>query len=78
MQRVETERLREATGLAMEAGLIVNAGHGINYENIAAIRTIPGLAELNIGHSIVARAMVVGMERAVSEMVAAMRGDSVR
>ncbi len=72
MREAETERLRVATGHALSLGLIVNAGHGINYENIAAIRTIPGLTELNIGHSIVARSTVVGMERATAEMVRAM------
>ncbi len=75
MQVAETERLRAATSLAHSLGLIVNAGHGINYENIAAIRTISGLTELNIGHSIVARSTVVGMERATAEMLAAMSGE---
>ena len=73
MREAETERLRAATDYALSAGLIVNAGHGINYGNIAAIRTITGLTELNIGHSIVARSTVVGMERATAEMLAAMR-----
>ncbi len=74
MLDAEVGRLRAATNLAREAGLIVNAGHGINYSNIARIRTIPGLTELNIGHSIVARSTVVGMERATAEMLAAMVG----
>jgi pyridoxine 5-phosphate synthase len=50
----------------------VNAGHGINYKNIALIHQIPGLTELNIGHAIVSRAMWVGLETAVKEMLAAM------
>jgi pyridoxine 5-phosphate synthase len=49
----------------------VNAGHGINYKNITLINQIPCLAELNIGHSIVSRAMWVGLETAVKEMLAA-------
>ncbi len=54
-------------------GVQVNAGHGINYTNIALIRTVPHLAELNIGHSIVARAVFSGLDAAVREMLAAMK-----
>jgi len=50
----------------------VNAGHGINYTNIALVHTIPHLTELNIGHSIISRAMSIGLESAVKEMLAAM------
>ena len=50
----------------------VNAGHGINYRNMALIHKIPHLVDLNIGHSIVARAIVVGFETAVREMLALM------
>jgi pyridoxine 5-phosphate synthase len=50
----------------------VNAGHGINYKNIALINQIPCLTELNIGHAIIARAVWVGLEAAVKEMLAAM------
>jgi pyridoxine 5-phosphate synthase len=50
----------------------VNAGHGINYKNIALIHQISDLSELNIGHAIVSRAMWVGLETAVKEMLAAM------
>ena len=46
----------------------VNAGHGINYVNVAEIRTLPGVHELNIGHSIIARALSTGIEEAVREM----------
>ena len=53
--------------------LQVNAGHGINYRNIALIHKIPHLTELNIGHSIVARAIFVGFETAVREMLALMQ-----
>lgn len=62
------ERLRVGAALAHELGLVVNAGHGINYVNIAEIRTIPHLHELNIGHSIVSRALFTGIEEAVREM----------
>ena len=51
----------------------VNAGHGINYENIRDILKIPHLAELNIGHSIISRASLVGLDAAVREMIALMR-----
>ena len=51
----------------------MNAGHGINYRNIALIHSIPHLSELNIGHSIVSRAMYVGFEAAVRDMLALMR-----
>ena len=71
-QKGELRRLRSAAEFAYGFGLQVNAGHGINYTNIAVVRTIPRLAELNIGHSIVARALFVGLERAVAEMLAAM------
>ena len=68
----ELERLREAALRAANLKLQVNAGHGINYRNIALIHKIPHLTELNIGHSIVARSVFVGFETAVREMLAAM------
>jgi pyridoxine 5-phosphate synthase len=67
------ERLREAAIRAQNFNLQVNAGHGINYRNIALIHKIPHLVELNIGHSIVARAILVGFETAVREMLALMK-----
>jgi pyridoxine 5-phosphate synthase len=54
--------------LAHKLGLVVNAGHGINYDNIGAILTLPYLHELNIGHSIVSRALFTGVRSAVAEM----------
>jgi pyridoxine 5-phosphate synthase len=57
---------------AANFNLQVNAGHGINYRNIALIHKIPHLTELNIGHSIVARSVFVGFDGAVNEMLAAM------
>jgi pyridoxine 5-phosphate synthase len=68
----ELERLRAAANGAAELKLQVNAGHGINYRNIALIHKIPHLVELNIGHSIVARAVLIGFETAVREMLALM------
>mgnify|MGYP000564592175 CR=1 FL=1 len=67
----EVLRLRTAAEHAHRFGIQVNAGHGINYRNIAQIRAIPHLAELNIGHSIISRAVFVGLERATAEMLAA-------
>lgn len=71
-QLSELARLRDATIFAHSLGLQVNAGHGINYSNIALIRGLPHIEELNIGHSIVARALFVGLEHAVRDMLAAM------
>ena len=65
---VEFERLRAAAELAHRHGITVNAGHGINYANIAKIRTLPYLNELNIGHSILSRALTTGISEAVSTM----------
>lgn len=64
----ELQKLQEAAVRANGLDLIVNAGHGINYVNIAAVRGIPMLHELNIGHSILARAVLTGIEEAVAEM----------
>lgn len=72
----ELDRLREAALRAGNSNLQVNAGHGINYHNIALIHKIPHLTELNIGHSIVARSVFVGFETAVREMLAAMENYS--
>lgn len=68
----EFQRLRIGAVRAHELGLTVNAGHGINYVNIAEVRTLPHLHELNIGHSIVSRALFTGVEEAVREMKARM------
>ncbi len=59
---------------AIAAGLRVNAGHGLTYWNVYPIACIPGMEELNIGHTIISRAALVGLERAVREMKQAMRG----
>ncbi len=55
-----------------ELGLQVNAGHGLNYHNVGPVAALPGVVELNIGHAIVARALVDGMHRAVATMKALM------
>jgi len=73
VEEQELNRLRAAATRASDLGLQVNAGHGINYRNISLIHQIPHLTELNIGHSIVARAIWVGLEPAVSEMLALMQ-----
>ncbi|MEO7598146.1 MAG: pyridoxine 5'-phosphate synthase, partial [Opitutus sp.] len=64
----EFQRLRLGAVQGHNLGLIVNAGHGINYVNISEVRTLPHLHELNIGHSIVSRALFTGVEEAVREM----------
>ncbi|MBM3863187.1 MAG: pyridoxine 5'-phosphate synthase [Verrucomicrobia bacterium] len=71
----ELTRLAEAANAGHAAGLQVNAGHGINYTNIHGILQVPHLAELNIGHSIVARALGCGMTDAVREMKRLMTAD---
>ncbi len=65
----ELERLVNAAEYAGSLGLTVNAGHGLDYENVTAIKTLPSLNELNIGHSIIARALFVGISEAVAEML---------
>ena len=64
------EDLENAAKFANDSGLIVNAGHGLNYQNTKKILTIPNLYELNIGHSIISRAVLVGLEKAVKDMKA--------
>lgn len=69
----ELDALRQAAEFARERGLHVHMGHGLNYENVSCIATIPGVEELNIGHSIVARSLLVGMQQAVRDMKDAIR-----
>ena len=64
----ELAALTRAGALAVAAGLALHAGHGLNYQNVGPVAKIAAMAELNIGHSIVARAVFTGMERAVKEM----------
>jgi pyridoxine 5-phosphate synthase len=69
----ELERIRDAAAYASGIGLKVNAGHGLHYHNVHAIAAIPQIAELNIGHAIVAHALFVGFAAAVREMKALMQ-----
>lgn len=64
----EFQKLKNATQFAQSLGLKVNAGHGLNYKNVHRMHEIPNLIELNIGHSIISRAIYVGLEAAVEEM----------
>jgi len=64
----ELSRIADAIAYGTQLGLQVNAGHGLNYQNVHEIASIPGVRELNIGHAIVAHALFVGWERAVREM----------
>mgnify|MGYP000721654261 CR=1 FL=1 len=66
----EFEKIRAGIEYALKQGLIVNAGHGLHYHNTAAVAAIPGINELNIGHSIIAHAVFVGLKEAVKEMKA--------
>ncbi len=70
----ELERIVDAAAMGAECGLQVYAGHGLTVENVRRIAEIPVIRELNIGHAIVSRAVIVGMEAAVKEMLAAMAG----
>ena len=70
----ELAALETGTEIAIAAGLRVNAGHGLTYWNVYPVANIPGMEELNIGHTIVSRAVLVGMERAVREMKLAIKG----
>jgi pyridoxine 5-phosphate synthase len=69
----ELAKIEEAIRAANKLGLQVNAGHGLNYVNISAVVALGGIREFNIGHSIISRAVLVGMERAVREMVALLK-----
>ncbi|MEK6528391.1 MAG: pyridoxine 5'-phosphate synthase [Nitrospirota bacterium] len=67
-QKDELARVKKAVKLALGLGLVVNAGHGLNYSNVKKIASIEGLRGLYIGHSIISRAVFAGMEKAVREM----------
>jgi pyridoxine 5-phosphate synthase len=72
-RRRELNRILDATKSAAKLGLKVAAGHGLNYQNVLPVAAIAEIEELNIGHAIVAHAVLVGMERAVREMKALLR-----
>ncbi|ERN41561.1 pyridoxine 5'-phosphate synthase [Rubidibacter lacunae KORDI 51-2] len=67
--------LAAASERAIAGGLRVNAGHGLTYWNVLPVAELPGMEELNIGHSIISRAVLVGLDRAIREMKLAMRGE---
>lgn len=67
--QLELEKIDTAIKLARKVGLGVNAGHGLNYFNIKPVASLGGIEEYNIGHSIIARALLVGLDRAVKDMV---------
>lgn len=67
-EQLEVEALSQAAKLAYKLGMGVNAGHGLNYRNVKRLTHIQEIVEYNIGHSIIARAVLVGLERAVREM----------
>lgn len=74
VQAAELAKIAEAVKTGRKLGLAVHAGHGLNYVNIRPVVALGGIEEFNIGHSIVSRAVLVGMDRAVREMVALVRG----
>jgi pyridoxine 5-phosphate synthase len=69
----ELDKIKRSVEYAISLGLEVNAGHGLNYVNVKDIAVIKGINELNIGHSIIARAVIVGMRQAVEEMIGLIR-----
>ena len=72
-QLAELDKVRISVKEALSLGLRVNAGHGLNYKNVVPIARIQGIEELNIGHSIIGRAVLVGLEQAVREMIELIR-----
>ncbi len=64
----ELKRLQQAGDLALKSGLRLNAGHGLDYKNVVPVSMMEGIEDLNIGHSIIARAVLVGLYQAVKEM----------
>ena len=74
-RKKELAVLAKGCELALSAGLRVNAGHGLTYWNVYPVASLAGMEELNIGHTIISRAALVGLERAVREMKQAIRGE---
>ena len=75
LQRAESEveRIKRASQYAKNLGLIIAAGHGLTYRNVAALAAIPEITEFNIGHNIISRSVFVGLNQAVKEMIEAIR-----
>jgi pyridoxine 5-phosphate synthase len=67
-QQSELQRIRDAVSYGQQAGLIVHAGHGLNYDNVGPVAALVGIRELNIGHAIIARAVFEGLDAAVRKM----------
>ncbi|MGA9116852.1 MAG: pyridoxine 5'-phosphate synthase [Bacteroidota bacterium] len=76
-EAIQLETIRGAAAMAARLGLGVNAGHGLNYRNILPLREIEEIQEVSIGHAILARAIMVGIDRAVREMVSLLRPGSL-
>lgn len=75
-QAAELVKLEQAVAAGRKLGLGVNAGHGLNYQNIMPVARLGGIEEFNIGHSIISRAVLVGLDRAVREMAELVRGEN--
>ncbi len=73
-QNEELAKLKEGVKLAGKFNLVVHAGHGLTYENVRRVAAIKGIEELNIGHTIISRAILVGLDKAVREMLALVKG----
>ncbi len=73
-QKAELQRLAQAAAYVGESGLVFNAGHGLTVRNLRPVLEIPGLNEVNIGHDIIARAVFIGLENAVMEILALLEG----
>ena len=73
-QEQQFRLLEQSAEMAFESGLKVNAGHGLDYRNAAPIAAIPFIEELSIGHAVISRAALVGLDNAVREMVAIVKG----
>lgn len=71
--RREFERLKKAVSIARQCGLVTHAGHGLDYQNVARLKSIKGIEEFNIGYSIITRSLWVGLDKAVKEMLALIR-----
>ncbi|MBW6512384.1 MAG: pyridoxine 5'-phosphate synthase [Desulfuromonadaceae bacterium] len=70
---IELEKIRQAISYGHESALVVNAGHGLNYRNVQQVVALGGVEEYNIGHAIISRALLVGLDRAVREMATLVR-----
>lgn len=77
-QQTELEKIKQALNYALNLGLVVNAGHGLNNHNVHKIAALTGIDELNIGHAIVAHALFVGWDNAVREMKTLIRDATVK